>query len=230
MGGMGLANRPDVQVIQAGVGGAAESGTHLEIVVRGTVATTSDLLHQASTAAGGALMACRGPFSVAFCRQAAASGAVSACIRLGEAMRAAAGEGPEATIAAIVETLGGRELGRGPVTRHDITLQHNWEVGDLAVDVGGAEVEIAVCNEYMAAERGGERIATFPDLIVTLSPRDGMPTAVTRLQPGEETVVVVVPRDRIALGAGVYDASVYPEVEDLIGKSLAPYALAQDGE
>jgi DUF917 family protein len=145
-------------------------------------------------------------------------------------MCAAAGRGPEATIAAIVETLGGRELGRGPVTRHDITLQHNWEVGTLAVDVGGAEIEIAVCNEYMAADRDGERIATFPDLIVTLSPRDGMPTAAARLQSGVETVLVVVPRDRIPLGAGVYDASVYPEVEALIGKSLAPYALDQGGE
>jgi len=53
-----------------------------------------------------------------------------------------------------------------------------------------------------------------------------MPLSPARLEPGDETVVVVVPASRIPLGAGVRDASVYAEVERMTGKELASYALA----
>ncbi len=226
MGGMGLAGRGDVRVIQAAAGGLAEEGRYLEVVVRGSMAAGATLLHHASDEAGGSVAACRGPFSAAFCREAGAVGAITACIRLGEAMLDARGKGGAAAISAVVDTLGGRELGRGRLTRHELARVGSWEVGRLDVDTGGAGLEVTVCNEYMAVERGGERVATFPDLIVILSPDDGMPLAAARLEPGDDVVVVVVPASRIPLGAGVRDAAVYAEVERMIGKELASYALA----
>ena len=124
MGGMGPVGRSDVRVIQAAAGGLAEEGRYLEVVVRGSMAGGATLLHHASDEAGGSVAACRGPFSAAFCRQAGATGAISACIRLGEAMLDAQGKGGTAAIAAIVDTLGGRELGRelGPVVYVDAAL------------------------------------------------------------------------------------------------------------
>jgi DUF917 family protein len=227
MGGMGLAGRKDVQIIQAGAGGVAEEEGYIELVARGPLGAVASVLHHASSEAGGSLAACRGPFSVAFCREAAAVGAVSACIRLGEAMLAAEGKGAEAMIAAVVETLGGRELGRGRLVQHQLEPKGNWAVGRLLVDAGGAPLEISVCNEYMAVERGDERLTTFPDLIVTLSPRDGMPSAAARMEVGEDVAVVAVPASKIPLGAGVRDASVYTEVQEMIGKDLVSYALAE---
>lgn len=225
MGGMGLAGRTDVQVIQAAAGGVPGDG-YIEIVARGPLGAGASVLHHASSQVGGSLFAARGPFSVAFCRQAGAVGAVSACIRLGEAMLEAQGKGAEAMIAAITSTLGGRELGRGRLVRHSLQRRGNWAVGRLVVDSGAAPLEVDVCNEYMLVERGGERLATFPDLIVTLSPHDGMPSAAAGMAVGDEVIVVVVPRDNIALGAGVRDRSVYAEVEELLGKDLVSYALA----
>lgn len=226
MGGMGLAGRKDVRVLQAAVGGVEEEEGHFEIVARGPLGAIASVLHHASSEAGGSLAACRGPFSVAFCREAAAVGAVGACIRLGEAMLAAEGKGAETMIDAIVNTLGGRELGRGCLAQHRLERKGNWAVGRLVVDGGGAPLDVDVCNEYMVVDRDGERLATFPDLIVTLSPRDGMPSAAARMEVGEEVVVVAVPRSKIPLGAGVRDASVYGEVEQMIGKDLVSYALA----
>lgn len=225
MGGMGLAGRTDVQVIQAAAGGVEEENGYLEIVARGPLGAIASVLHHASSEAGGSLSACRGPFSVAFCRQAAAVGAIGACIRLGEAMLDAQGRGGAAMIAAIVTTIGGVEVGRGRLVEHRLEHKGNWAVGRLVIDAG-AQLEVTVCNEYMTAERDGERVATFPDLIVTLSPRDGMPTAAARLEAGEEVVVVAVLGGKIPLGAGVRDASVYGEVEAMLGKDIVTYALA----
>ena len=38
-------------------------------------------------------------------------------------------------------------------------MRENWDVGTLEVDSGTAVID--VCNEYMAAEIDGERVATY---------------------------------------------------------------------
>src|SRR3954452_18805971 len=174
MGGMGLAGRTDINVVQAAVGGVEDHRGHIEIVAKGPVGVVSDILHHASAATGGALLASRGPFPVDFLREYGAVGAVSACMRLGAAMIAAEGEGGEAMITAIRKTLGGRELGRGRLRAADVSMRENWDVGTLEID-SGASLVVHVCNEYMAADIDGARAATYPDLIVTLAESDGMP-------------------------------------------------------
>jgi uncharacterized protein len=225
MGGMGLASRTDISVVQAAVGGVEDHHGHVEIVARGPVGIVSSILHHASAEAGGSLLASRGPFPVEFLREYGAVGAVSACIRLGEAMTAAEGAGGEAMISAIRDTLGGRELGRGPLRSAGVVVRENWDVGTLEVD-SGSRLVIHVCNEYMAAEIDGERVATYPDLIVTLAESDGMPTPAAHREPGERIVVLAVPRDRIPLGAGVREASVYRDPERLLGIELVAHAGA----
>ena len=176
------------------MGGVEDHRGHVEIVARGPIGVVSSILHHASAATGGVLLASRGPFPVEFLREHGAVGAVSACIRLGEAMIAAEGEGGEAMIArdqgharrprarpraaARRERRRARELGR----RHARGRQR------LAL-------VIHVCNEYMAADIDGERVATYPDLIVTLAESDGMPTPAAHREPGERIVVLAVPRD-----------------------------------
>lgn len=225
MGGMGLASRTDISVVQAAVGGVEDHHGHVEIVARGPVGLVSSVLHHASAEVGGSLLASRGPFPVDFLREFGAVGAVSACMRLGEAMIAAEGDGGEAMITAIRETLGGRELGRGPLLSANVAMRENWDVGTLEIDSGGRLV-VHVCNEYMAADLDGERVATYPDLIVTLAESDGMPTPAAHRAPGERIVVLAVPRDHIPLGAGVREASVYRDPERLLGIELVAHAGA----
>jgi DUF917 family protein len=146
-------------------------------------------------------------------------------MRLGAAMIAAEGEGGEAMIAAIKDTLGGRELGRGPLRAANVAVRENWDVGTLEVD-SGSQLVIHVCNEYMAADVDGERVATYPDLIVTLAESDGMPTPAAHREPGERIVVLSVPREQIPLGAGVREAAVYRDPERLLGIELVAHAGA----
>jgi DUF917 family protein len=225
MGGMGLAGRLDVEVFQAASGGDPEFMGHIEVVVKGPLGKGSSILHHASGEVGGSIRASRGPFSVGFLRTNGAVGAVSYCIRLGEAMLAAEGKGGDAMIEAILETTGGRELGRGPLTKAGTTLEHAWDVGILEVDSSGSKLEVIVVNEFMGVDVDGERVSTYPDLIVTLDPESGMPTAAARMGVGEEVVVVSVPKSSIPLGAGVWDAVVYEDAERLAGREITRYAL-----
>jgi DUF917 family protein len=81
-----------------------------------------------------------------------------------------------------------------------------------------------VLNEYMALERDGERIGTYPDIITTLTP-DGVPVSAGRLTEGMRVRILHVPKTRIALSASVYDPSVYPPVERALGIEIARFAI-----
>jgi hypothetical protein len=78
----------------------------------------------------------------------------------------------------------------------------------------------------VAAESGGERLATFPDVLTTLSTRSGRIISIANLCEGDEVAVLHVPKANVPLGDGVKEPSVYPEVEAMLGKPLAEYALA----
>ena len=88
------------------------------------------------------------------------------------------------------------------------------------------ELELGFVNEYLTAESGGERLATFPDVLTTLSVQTGRIISIANLKEGDEVAVLHVPKANVPLGDGVREPSVYPEVEAMLGKPLAEYALA----
>jgi DUF917 family protein len=222
MGSLGLAADPDHQTIQAAAGGNRAQGRYLEVVTRGPVRHTANVLRTAAVASGGFIAAARNPLPAAYVSEHGAVGAISFALRLGEAMLAAAPGGAEATIDAIVSTLGGRIIGRGAVRAKQLQTEGGFDVGGLEVD----ELELGFVNEYMTVEAAGERLATFPDVITTLSAADGRPVSIADIGEGQEVAVLAVDKSRVPLGAGVKEPSVYPEVEEMLGKPLAELALA----
>jgi DUF917 family protein len=220
MGSLGLAADPKHETLQAAAGGNRRQGRYLEVVTRGPVRHTANILRTAAVASGGFIAAARNPLPAAYVREHGAVGAISFALRLGEAMIAA--RPGEATIEAIVSTLGGRILGRGEVRGKRLRTEGGFDVGGL--DVG--ELELGFVNEYMTAEAAGERLATFPDVITTLSAVDGRPVSIADIGEGQEVAVLAVDKSRVPLGAGVKEPSVYPEVEEMLGKPLSELALA----
>ena len=71
---------------------------------------------------------------------------------------------------------------------------------------------------------GGDRLATFPDVITTLSP-EGEPLSVGQLEVGMTVFGLHVPKTVIPLASSVLDPTVYPSVEKAMGIELARYAL-----
>lgn len=222
MGSLGLAADPDHETVQAAAGGNRSQGRYLEVVTRGPVRHTANVLRAAAVASGGFIAAARNPLPASYVREHAAVGAITFALRLGEAMLAAEPGGAEATIDAIVSTLGGRILGRGEVRAKRLRTEGGFDVGGLEL----GEVELGFVNEYMTAEAAGERLATFPDVITTLSAADGRPVSIADICEGQEVAILAVDKSRVPLGAGVKEPSVYPEVEEMLGKPLAELALA----
>jgi DUF917 family protein len=189
------------------------------------VSHCAEVLRTASDRSGGFIAAARNPLPVSFLRQHAAVGAISYALGLGRAMLAAQASGGGAVVEAITGTLGGAIIGRGSVGLVELETRRAYDIGGITLSDGTL---LRFVNEYMTAERDGERLATFPDVIATLSARTGLPVSVAQLRDGleQEALVLRVPRDLVPLGAGVKEPSVYPEVEEMLGGvDLQSYAL-----
>ena len=222
MGSFGLAADDDYETVQAVAGGNRAENRYLEVVTRGTVRRTANVLRTASDMSGGFISCARNPLPASFVAEHAAVGAISFALSLGESILAAEPDGPEATIQATADHLGGRILGRGPVRTKTLRTENAFDIGTVAV----GELELGFVNEYLTAESGGERLATFPDVLATLSPQTGRIISIANLREGDEVCVLHVPKANVPLGDGVREPSVYPEVEAMLGKPLAEYALA----
>ncbi|HET8977681.1 MAG TPA: DUF917 family protein [Solirubrobacteraceae bacterium] len=222
MGSFGLAADDDYETVQAVAGGNRAQSRYLEVVTRGTVRHTANVLRTAAEQSGGFIAAARNPLPASFVAGHAAVGAISFALDLGEAILAAEPHGPERMIDVTAEHLGGRMIARGPVRSRLLRTENAFDVGSVVVQ----DVELGFVNEYLTAESAGERLATFPDVLATLSVHTGRIISIADLREGDEVAVLHVPKANVPLGDGVREPSVYPEVEAMLGKPLAEYALA----
>jgi uncharacterized protein len=222
MGSIGLANSPE-PTIQSAVGGNRAEGRYIELVVRGPTARISPILRTAGDMAGGFIASCRNPVPASYVRQHAALGGISRALSLGEAILEAEERG-RPVLDAIVGHLGGAIIGRGVVEANTVAYAaaQAFDIGTITV---GRHV-VHTMNEHMAVDGpDGERLATFPDIITTLSP-EGEPLSSNELTVGREVAILRVPKEAIPLATGVRDPSVYPVCERALGIPLARYALA----
>ena len=83
MGALGLEQKGDL-VYQSVCGGKVEKGTRVEMVVHGTVETTSALVRNASAAAGGFIGVARNPVDLAWLKETGAHGSYQQALALGE--------------------------------------------------------------------------------------------------------------------------------------------------
>jgi hypothetical protein len=222
MGSFGLAADDDYQTVQAVAGGNRSDNRYLEVVTRGTVRHTANVLRTAADQSGGFISAARNPLPASFVAQHAAVGAISFALDLGQAILAAEPSGPQRMIEATVSHLGGSILAQGPVAGKVLRTENAFDIGTIIV----GELELGFVNEYMTAESAGQRLATFPDVLATLSTATGRIISIAQLREGDEVAVLHVPKANVPLGDGVKEPSVYPEVEAMLGKPLAEYALA----
>jgi uncharacterized protein len=225
MGSIGLAgsNEP---TIQTAAGGNRAEHRYLELVVRGTTAKVSPILRTAADRAGGFVASCRNPVTAAYVRTHAALGGISLALALGEAILAAEARGGNAVIDTICATTGGCIIAQGRIETLDVVYtQDAFDVGRVTVGRGAGAVILHVMNEYMAVDdAGGQRLATFPDVITTLDAR-GEPLSVGQLREGMAVHVLRVPKAVLPLGAGLLDPAVYPLVERALGIGIAAFAL-----
>ncbi|MCW5716367.1 MAG: DUF917 family protein [Bauldia sp.] len=226
MGSIGLANSP-LRMIQSAVGGNRELNSYIELVVTGATAKISPVLRKAADMAGGFIASCRNPIPNSYVRKHAVLGGVSMALSLGEAILRAEKKG-KSVIDAIAKAANGEIIGSGKVKERAVTYTREaFDIGMIAIGSGKAKRVIHVMNEHMAVDDGaGNRLATYPDVIVTLAP-DGTPLSVGEIREGDAVRLLRVPKDRIPLSSSVTDPSVYAVVEAAMGIAIANYALGR---
>lgn len=225
MGSIGLAASP-AETIQTAVGGNRAENRYIELVVRGATAKVSPILRTAADMAGGFIASARAAVPASYVRSHAALGGISLALALGEAIGAAEGKGGAAVVDAICRATGGAILVDGTISALDVRYTSQaFDIGTVTLGQGDRATTLHVMNEYMAVEdAGGARLATFPDVITSLSPA-GEPLSVGQLGVGQRVLVLHVPKSALPLGAGVLDPAVYTVVEAAMGIAIARYAL-----
>ncbi|HEY8348062.1 MAG TPA: DUF917 family protein [Symbiobacteriaceae bacterium] len=219
MGSMGLDTRPDYHSVMAAVGGDPAKGRRLQIVAEGALGVVDRMVRQAAVEAGGMVAVARNPVPAAYVKENGAPGAISLALELGGIIDETRSKGGRAVAAALVDRLGGTILTEGTVTGYHLETTGGYDVGRLEVE----DVRLTFWNEYMTADRNGQRLATFPDLIATISVDTGLPVSSAMIGNGQRVVVVAVPKTRLILGAGVRRAETLRPVEAVLGEELVRY-------
>ncbi len=190
------------------------------MVVKGDIVRTSNLMRQASVINGGLIYAARGPLSAGFIKENGAAGAITFQLALGRAMLAAEGSD---RVRATVEFLGGELLVEGEVTENTVAYGGGFDLGQMKVRGSNGEAVLGVYNEFMTADVGGKRVATFPDMIGTLDPQTGEVVSISESKPGSRVAVIIAHRSKFPVGKGALDPNVFPEVEKAMGVDMRSY-------
>lgn len=217
LGGMGLTDRPGYTTVQAVAGGNRRLHGELQLVAEGSIVTTSNVLRDVSVRAGGFIAAARNPVEASWVKKHAAIGAITYALELGRAMRAAEASGPRAIIDAACGQTRGTVLAEGPVQiTNPMRTEGGFDHGSFTVD----GVTLRYLNEYMTADRGTQRLATYPDVITTMSLQTGRPVTISAIREGDELAVFHVHRRHLPLSSSTRDRIALAEVEQIMGVEL----------
>lgn len=223
MGAMGLDAVADYVAKQAAVGGDPDAGRHVRIYVEGGLTATARLVRQAAVEAGGLVAVARNPVTVGYARRHAAPGAIEQAIEVGRALLEAAS--PREAAEAACRMLGGEIVCQARVTHLTLRSEGGFDVGQVELEGG---YELTFWNEYMTLERHGERLATFPDLIATLSATKIRPLSSAEVREGEEVLLIRAPKERLRLGAGMRRPELFQAAEQAVGKELIRYVFSTE--
>lgn len=219
MGSMGLHKDPAYVSHQAAAGGNPDKGLYLELHAAGSLETVAPLVRAAADRAGGLVAVARNPVTASYAKAFGAPRALKQAMELGRRMDAARAKGGEAVAREAAAFLGGRIVTRGPVSELELVTRGGFDSGRIAI--GGFETTF--WNEFMtleADEEGGKRLATFPDLIMTLNASDGMPVTTAELKKSQEVFLISAPAEKLLLGEGMRCRDLLKTIEPVVGKKI----------
>lgn len=220
MGSMGLSMDKSFKTLQVAVGGPRDK--YLEISAYGSIESTSSMVRMASVEAGGLVTVLRNEVSGKFVRENAAAGGIKDAIEIGGAFLKFRGDADRIVdeISKIMEV---EVLAEGIVSKCELVTKGGFDLGKISIKSVGTTVDVDFWNEYMTAEMDGKRIATFPDLIVTLDLNTGDVKSSAQIRQGDNVKLIKIDRKYLKLGKGMYDKALFKEVENVISKEMIKY-------
>ena len=219
MGSMNLHRQKEYRTVQACVGGNPDTGNYVECYFEGSIDNTSRLVRLASIEAGGLVAVARNPVTVEYAKENCALGGVSFAIETGKAYRKGLRHSVKEGIEELCRFLGGSVLAEGPVKHFSIETTGGFDVGFANVD----GCELTFWNEYATAEKDGKRLATFPDLIMTLNRETGEPVTTAMMEEGLEVSVIGVDKKSLKLSKTMFAPELLKATEEVLKKELVSY-------
>ncbi|MCX7766789.1 MAG: DUF917 family protein [Candidatus Sumerlaeia bacterium] len=220
MGSMGLHRKKNYVSIQTAVGGSTASGNRIELFLQGSLEAVSSLIRTAAIKSGGMVAVARNPVPARYVRKNGAPGAIAMAIRAGKIIRNYSSAGAIRMVKKLVRFFGNGLMFTGKVQQYTLNTENGLDVGTILVSNRTGVFELTFWNEYMTLECNGNRVATFPDLIMTFDASTGMPLISAEIQEQQEVIILTVPAEKLILGAGMRDQKLLARVETAIGKKL----------
>jgi hypothetical protein len=214
MGSLNLHELPDYVSHQAAAGGKGDR--YVEMSISSSIEKAASMIRKVSVEAGGLVAVARNPVTVAYARANGAPGGISQAIKVGEALLGSKGE---AAIEAVCAALGGRVVIEGEVSEFSLETTGGFDVGRVTV----GSTEMTFWNEYMTLEQDGKRLATFPDLIMTLDARTARPIVTAAMEKGQHVAVIHVSAEKLILSTTMRNEGLLKPIEGVIGKEIVSY-------
>ena len=209
MGSLNLHRDPSYVTTMTCVGGREDLGRHVECTVTGSITHCSKLVRASAVEAGGLVAVVRNPVSAQFLRENSALGGLSHAIETGRCYAQGLERSVDYAVHAVADFLGGQVLTRGTVEDYQLRSEGGFDVGTVKV----CGYEMSFWNEYMTVDGpDGERMGTFPDLIMTFDAQTGRPTPTSDLAPGQEIYLIRTSYRNLKLSAPMFDKELLAEV------------------
>ncbi|MEW6080655.1 MAG: DUF917 family protein [Bacillota bacterium] len=221
MGSMGLHRLEHFVSVQCASGGDPKKGRYLETTVTGSLSQVAAVIRQISVQAGGIVAVARNPVSLEYVQENAAPGAITQAMKVGKALVENEGD-PDRMAAKAMETLGGSVLATGIIEDFSLMTEGGFDLGSVRLSTGH---HLTFWNEYMTLDTENERVATFPDLIMTLDAGSGLPLATADLSLGRRVILVMSRRENLFLGGGMRDPGLFAMAEAAVGKPMVEYVF-----
>lgn len=217
MGSLGLHRRPSHVTEIAAVGGKPKSPQYLELAVRANALHGARIVRQAVARMGIPLAVVRNPLPVAYIRRHAAVGSLRFAHALGRVFLDHRRAGLTVVLRELARFMGGGSFMEGEVVSSSLEDRQGFTVGTIRLSTRrNGDVRMPVCNEYMMVVNQGRVLASFPDLISVFDQDTVLPLNSSAVRPGQEVTLLMVPRDRLKLGATMHDPSLLRPVESLL--------------
>ncbi len=84
--------------------------------------------------------------------------------------------------------------------------------------------EMSFWNEYMTVDApDGQRLGTFPDLVMTFDAQTGKPMPTSDLAEGQEVYLLYTKHTHLKLASTMFDRELLSEVENIIHRPMVKY-------
>jgi len=225
MGSLGLHLRPRRMAEVVAVGGVAGTPKYVELALRANVVTAARILRERAARMKAPLAVVRNPLTVAVVRHHAAVGALGYAQRVGYVLLEELPRGPSAVLSNLGHLMGGSVLVTGRVSAVRVSGRGGFSVGMVGVrGKDGSDLEIPVCNEFMAVLRGRRSVAAFPDLVALFDLSTGLPLGSPEVRANQRVAVFSVPKSHLLLGSPMEDRRLLRPIERLFRRRLVETA------